>query len=180
MPLAVVNLQDNVSITSATRVGLLWEDGANDNGRPVIDYLIEYDQSTGDWVELASGVTEREYTTQIGLLAGETYTFRVYARNSVGFSPATEISILVAEVPDQPNVPTSIYSYPNVILSWINPYDGASPITSYQITIRHTDGVTFSPELNYCDGSDSSIVSTNTCTVPVTTLRSTPFDLQWG
>lgn len=31
-----------------------------------------------------------------------------------------------------------------------------------------------------CDGTDSSIVSSQTCVIPVTTLTAAPFELNWG
>lgn len=42
-PDAVINLRDNTAVTKATRIGLLWEDGQSDNGRPILDYTITYD-----------------------------------------------------------------------------------------------------------------------------------------
>jgi hypothetical protein len=49
LPDAPVSLQNDPSVTSALKIGLLWEDGASDNGKPIEDYMIEYDQSTGVW-----------------------------------------------------------------------------------------------------------------------------------
>lgn len=31
-----------------------------------------------------------------------------------------------------------------------------------------------------CDGSDSTILANKLCVVPITTLRSAPYDLPWG
>jgi len=46
---------------------------------------------------LESGVTSHEYTTDIPLAPGATYSFKVEARNSVGFSLLSEpVSILAA------------------------------------------------------------------------------------
>jgi hypothetical protein len=61
-----------------------------------LDYKITYDQASDSWVDLVEGITDLKYTTEIGLVVGDTYKLRVYARNSVGLSPATEITILVA------------------------------------------------------------------------------------
>lgn len=41
-------------------------------------------------------VLTQVYTSVIGLVSGDVYNFRVYARNSVGLSPLTQVSILVA------------------------------------------------------------------------------------
>jgi hypothetical protein len=102
----------------------------------------------------------KSYTTVVGLAPGSTYAFKVYIRNSVGYSIATEISVLAAQKPDMPATPTtSITGGTNVLVSWMEPYDGASPIISYSITFRHADEVSYSVELSNCDGSDSQILS---------------------
>jgi len=58
---------------------------------------VTYDQSTGNFVTLAEGLTSRSYTTTNTLLSGQTYTFKIEARNSVGYSEFSEvIEVLVA------------------------------------------------------------------------------------
>ena len=52
----------------------------------MIDYRVSYDQSTGNYVTLASGILEQFYTTDFTITAGATYKFKVEARNSVGYS----------------------------------------------------------------------------------------------
>jgi hypothetical protein len=180
LPDAVQNLQDAIEVTSAYVIGLTWEDGPSNNGRPILDYKITYDQATDSWVDLVEGVTDLEYTTEIGLVAGETYKLRVYARNSVGFSAPTEITILVAQVPDQLDAPVSVYDDPNVVISWVAPFDGGSDIISYSILIREADGVTFTPELQNCDGSDATIMIETECTILTSVLRGAPHFLIWG
>lgn len=58
--------------------------------------------------------------------------------------------------------------------------NGGSPILSYQIVIRHNDGVTFSEDTVNCNGADSQIISELKCQVPVSILRAAPFELEWG
>ena len=135
---AVVNLQSDPLVTSATVIGLEWEDGPSNNGEAVIDYTIFYDQSTGVWIQLVTGVTETSYQTSVGLSSGSVYEFRVYSRNFVGLSLPTQISVLAAQVPDQPTAPTTAISGgTSVTITWTAPYDGASAIESYKILIRH-------------------------------------------
>jgi len=52
MPDAVINLQDAVQITSAFVIGITWQDGASDGGRPILDYKTTYDKANDEWVEL--------------------------------------------------------------------------------------------------------------------------------
>jgi titin len=85
VPDAPLNLQDKADETSATQITFTWEDGASDGGAAVLDYRIYYDQATDTWIELDSSITAQVYTTQIVLTEGHTYSFKVQARNSVGY-----------------------------------------------------------------------------------------------
>ena len=44
----------------------------------------------------------------------------------------------------------------------------------------HSNGVDFSSELTYCDGSDQVIFDARFCTIPAAVLRDTPFNLAQG
>jgi hypothetical protein len=77
--------------------GLLWDEGPQNGGTPIIDYQIDYDKSANDWVTLATGVQLTSYSTTVTLIPGNTYQFKVRSRNAVGFGPYSSItSILVA------------------------------------------------------------------------------------
>jgi hypothetical protein len=52
-------------------------------------------------------------------------------------------------------------------------------ITSYSITMRQSDGVTYTANAN-CDGTNSAVISSTSCTVPISSITSTPFLLVWG
>jgi hypothetical protein len=56
----------------------------------------------------------------------------------------------------------------------------ASEITAYHIYIRESDGITYSEEFTYCDGSDDVIIAAKSCSVPVSILRGSYFNLEWG
>jgi hypothetical protein len=78
----------------------------------VIDFNVYYDQGSqvGTFVLLEEGVTTTFYQTTISITAGETYSFKVTARNTVGSSlESVPVSILAAKPPDSPtnlqNVP---------------------------------------------------------------------------
>ena len=66
------------------------------------------------------------------------------------------------------------------MIDWTEPEDNGSPILGYEIYIRQSDGVTFSQELTHCDGSDSALILATECTIPISVLMSTPFNLQYG
>lgn len=42
----------------------------------------------------------------------------------------------------------------DVTISWVAPDNGGSPITSYRVILRTSDGVTFLEQTLYCDASD--------------------------
>ena len=119
--------------------------------------------------------------TAVGLTMGSTYTFKVQARNSYGLSPfSSEVSVLAAEIPASPSTPVTAISGSSVQITWTIPSVGGSAITSLVIYIRHSDEVNFSTEPIDCDGQSSAIVLSNTCAIPISTLKQPPFDLPWG
>ena len=67
-----------------------------------------------------------------------------------------------------------------MIISWTAPANNGSPITAYQISILQSDGVTFTQDLTNCPGSDPAVMSGLSCTIPVSSLMSSPFNLNWG
>lgn len=86
---------------------------------------------------LASGIPGTTYTAT-GLTAGETYVFKVQARNSFGFSDYSSpaVSILCATVPSIPAAPTSTVVADKVEFHWSAPSDNGTPITAYRIYFR--------------------------------------------
>jgi FKBP-type peptidyl-prolyl cis-trans isomerase 2 len=110
-------------ITSSSQVGLIWLEGTNNGGTPVIDYQVAYGEDTASYVSLETGITNLEHTV-LGLTAGTTYKFKVQARNAYGLSEfSTEVLILVAQIPDAPtDIVTSIVDF-DVKIKWTPPSD---------------------------------------------------------
>jgi hypothetical protein len=65
-------------------------------------------------------------------------------------------------------------------MSWSAPYENGSIITSYQVLLRHVDGVSFTEDLTNCDGSDAIIFASLSCTIPLATLTAEPYSLTYG
>ena len=143
-----------------------------------MDYTILFDNATGStFTSLVEGLTELSYIAT-SLIQGRTYQFKVMARNLYGFSAlSSTIIVLTAQPPAKPISPTTVWSPDNVIISWTSPDNGGSPITGYTVTIRQADGSTFTSDLTNCDMSASTAT---TCNVPVSSLRTSPYSLQWG
>lgn len=64
-----------------------------------------------------------------------------------------------------------------VNIIWEEPFDQGSPITGYRIYVRESDELTFTEDLTDCNRLDLATVS---CTIPVITLKTTPFEIPWG
>jgi len=105
VPDSPVNLANDAATTTDTVIKFTWDDGASNGGTSVLDYDIYYDQgsSVATYTLLAEAVANKFYQTTVSLTAGETYSFKVTARNSVGDSAMSAIvSILAAKAPDAP------------------------------------------------------------------------------
>lgn len=95
-------MTNDETVSSATQIKITWDDGTSDGGTSIIDYRVDYyEDSTGVWIELASGLLTQEYTTTIALTEGKVYNMGVRARNTVGYSEySTTLLVLAAQKPD--------------------------------------------------------------------------------
>jgi hypothetical protein len=106
----------------------------------------------------------------------------VRARNSEGYGAySEEVVIVVSMIPDAPLLPVTTFmpDPDQVTVSWNAPYDRGAAIQGYKVLIIRNDGV-YDEELSYCDGSDFTIISALTCTIPASTLLAAPHELPWG
>lgn len=175
-----IALSDNAAVTSSNQIALTWNEGTDDGGSPVIDYTISYkEQDSIDGYEVKEGVTDT-FTTVTGLTQGTTYQIKVQARNLHGLSEfSDEIEVLAAQVPDQPNTPTTTIAAEYVQISWNVPDDRGSALLGYTIYIRKSDG-TFDIDVTDCNGATQEILDAASCLVPISTLRASSFQLDWG
>ena len=67
----------------------------------------------------------------------------------------------------------------DVVLTWDTPYNGGAIIESYTIVIIKHDG-TYAEDLINCDGTEATIMTDTTCTIPISTLKAAPYSLPWG
>jgi hypothetical protein len=69
-------------------------------------------------------------------MPGETYRFRVQARNIFGLSINSEsLQLLNAFIPAVALAPSTIVIADNVIVSWLAPNANGSPITRYRVKL---------------------------------------------
>lgn len=118
MPDSPIEVTNDPTITSSYKIGFNWQDGVSDGGSPVVDYKITWDQSTGQWVDLTEFLVAQSFeTTTEPLISGREYKLKVFARNTVGYSLASDIiTILVAQIPDTPQAPTTSISNDDVLI----------------------------------------------------------------
>lgn len=140
------------------------------------------DNSDGVFDVQASGVTAQTHT-QTGVIGGNSYKFRVKARNAVDFGIYSDVkTIVAATVPSQPVAPTTtnavVDSVDVVTVSWSEPSDnGGLTITGYILEVKGTDNQFHKDTIN-CDAeTNTTIINSRSCNIPVSVLTTTPFSL---
>jgi hypothetical protein len=138
VPEPPINLANDPLTTTDIVIRFTWDEGLNNGGVPVLDYDVYYDQGSqvGSFILLEEAVLTKYYQTTITLTPGETYSFKVTSRNTVGDSDLSDaIAILAAKPPDAPlnlaEVPGLTTAYQVGLLWNDGVYDGASPVIDY-------------------------------------------------
>ena len=154
---STVVVSNYVPGTSATKVTIQWTEPVDKGGAEVDDYQIYYALPAEEFAVLASGVTSREYIAY-PLTTGLEYRFKVRARNIQGFGDFSDaVTILTAQIPDTPDVPSTVFAPDTVTVTWTQPDDRGSPITGYDVYIMRSDG-RYSFELTDCNGFDATVM----------------------
>lgn len=176
-------VRDNAQ-TTKTQVAFNWQAPPSDGGSPVIDYTIEFDNGlTSPYILAADGVANTNHI-ETGLSVGNKYTFKVKARNAVGFSDWSDyFEIFAATVPAAVAAPTAQLSgdEESVVIDWNAPGDdGGMQVQGYRLYIKTHDG-NFVQDTTNCDAeTDNIIISNSACSVPVDGLRGAPWSLAEG
>jgi hypothetical protein len=72
---------------SPTQIDLQWTDVANETG-----YRLERSDGSGGWTTVATTGQDVTSSSDTGLTPGTTYSYRVFATNAAGDSPASEVA----------------------------------------------------------------------------------------
>lgn len=129
---------------SKTSIGVKWTDPLDNGGAPITYYLVEMDGGSGgrnvySVIATIGNQATDFYVTVPGttpLITGDTYNFRIVAKNVVGLStPSTAFLVMAAIAPSAPGTPTKISaSTTEIYFHWTAPTDnGGTPITDYNV-----------------------------------------------
>ncbi len=133
----------SATAVSPTQITLIWSAPINNGGSPVTAYKIEFKSGSGSYATLVASQSSTNYS-HTGLTTDTTYSYKIYAINSVGTSVAsTEIAATptASSIGALPGAPTGLVataiSPTQVSLSWTAPANtGGYPITGYKIEFR--------------------------------------------
>ena len=140
---------------SSTSIKLTWVIPATNNGPPVTGYKIEFKKDSGSFTTLVenTGSTINTYT-HTGLTTNSKYTYKISAKNSVGFSPTSNEASATPKSTSSPpteniapNPPKSLTAQSagktQIFLSWKEPTPNNGPaITGYKIESKTTGDYT--------------------------------------
>jgi hypothetical protein len=107
---------------------------------------LNWDQGLGDTnanyvslVGFGSNSLATTFTLATGLTAGNSYYFRVRAKNLVGWGTTWSTSLLVipSSVPDQVAVPVISTTGQYAKIAWSLPGHNGAAITAYKVVIQH-------------------------------------------
>jgi molybdopterin-binding protein len=74
----------------------------------------------------------------------------------------------------------TVVSGSNVIVTWVAPSNGGSPISKYTITFRQSDGITYTENTAICNGALTATITSLMCTISFTSFTEAPYNLAWG
>jgi len=165
---------------------ILNNNSAANGGSPILSYSLEWDSGFPGmgYTALTGAASDSLVLTNVisGLTAGSAYEFRYRVRNVYGWGDYSSVlTTIAARPPSTPAQPITSNTGTSVRISWVEPYNGGSPITAIQIEIRSSDNTSFYSELLYCNGvTDTSVRARGYCVIPMSALRVAPHSLQQG
>jgi hypothetical protein len=117
------------------RATVRWHPPVNDGGHPVTAYeVIAYLNNFALPTNLFHSTATSEVI--LGLQNGKTYTFKVAAKNSVGFSRLSARSAgLTIGVPLASAKPTAVPGKDQATVSWHAPTNNGAAVDSYRVTV---------------------------------------------
>ena len=145
--------------TPPTSVVMSWGT-PNANGGTISQTQVQYRIGTGAWssANLAGAGTSQTIT---GLVAGETYVFRIRSRNEHGEGEWSDISsgVFMALSPTVPLAPVLTAANEQISVSWTAPAANGSAITGYGVQFKTTTAVTWTDHTHTGTGTTTIIMN---------------------
>ena len=133
-----------VAVGSLTSVALAWKPPADDGGRPIIGYRVDYRlDSAPEWTRADDALTRATTATVSDLVTDAAYDFRILAVTAGGTGPARPDSAIGPTLPgvivnETPRAPEGLTVEPGdgrVTVAWqAVPAGPESPIEAYTVT----------------------------------------------
>ena len=179
-PDAPTDLIEATEQRTKSTLGLSWTAPAFTGGAVIDEYRVSYAEQGGAFSVLESSVVGTSYLAT-GLTAGSIYEFKLEAKNSYSYSAFSEtLSLLCAFVPDPPMTVVTVNTNEVVTVAWSEPVSNGSPVTAYKILVEEKDTGVFTQEAVDCDGTSSGVVTSKQCSIQLTTLKASPYNLVQG
>jgi hypothetical protein len=128
-------------------VRLTWTQPSLTGGVPITDYVVQRSWNGGaTWVSLSDGAGTHRSFVVTGHTNGNTYLFRVAARNSVGWGPVSNVVSATPRptLPSAPRLLRATAGSGRVQLNWYVPSSsGGLPITDYVVQRSWNGGATW-------------------------------------
>uniref|UniRef100_A0A8D8SBW9 Titin n=1 Tax=Cacopsylla melanoneura TaxID=428564 RepID=A0A8D8SBW9_9HEMI len=129
-PLGVIDVTE-------TSLTIKWQPPEHDGGSPILDYSIEYKESSKKTYTKLATVTETCLPVK-DLKKNSSYDFRITARNRVGTGPACEELVVAGKRMSPPSEPTNLkvtsVTTRSVTLQWGPPIsNGDTPLIGYVV-----------------------------------------------
>ena len=169
--------------TSQIQIEISTLSGSDAGYATISSYGVEWDkgENSGTYYEIAGETSDNLQTSFIltsPITMSQSYIFRYRAKNVFGFgSYSPDSTIKAIDSPDQPTNVVIQNVGANVVITWTAPNENGSPITSYDIVWKTSQGAYTSIT---CTESSSTVISSTTCTNPMNTFTDSPFSLTEG
>ncbi len=167
---------------SLTQINLSWNPPTINAGPPVTGYKIQSSIDSGIFTDLVSNSASTSTSYSHTGVSSHTYTYKVFAINSVGTSNSSNIvSAVPTQVSSAPYTPTGLgataASPTSISLKWITPSsNGGSPIIGYKIEAKIGSGAYSILVVNTASSSTSylntGLIAGSTYTYRVSAINS--------
>eukprot|EP00347_Sterkiella_histriomuscorum_P011727 403371340 len=173
------------ALTSPSQIVVNWDELQTidaTGGSPITSYNLQWDAGSNglNWFSisgLSPANTALTYILTSSLTIGQSYQFKVRARNIHGWGIFSDIkTIQAASAPSQIlSVSTQIDPATGGIkVSWLPAYSNGDPITAYKIEFANYQNTLWYTNITYCDGNSLQVRTNLYCIFPMYVFTDDP------